>query len=151
MSSIRVARMAPWLLLALWVLALAPGVVPCRAQWFGTVLPTATKPAEGQANVAVDRFSTDAPVIYAAWMLIGAQKGDVVQGIWIAVDSGGVAPPNYRIDAASYTVPEVDRNTGVWGNFALSRPNKGWPKGTYEIQMTLNGKLVARHGFRIGD
>lgn len=73
------------------------------------------------------------------------ESGSKVGAAWIAVDSGGAAPPNYEID-------EVARDVGLLGNHFhayLSRPNNGWPMGTYEVQLTVDGKLVETVPFSV--
>lgn len=83
-------------------------------------------------------FAPDIPKIYCAWKVEGVKGGTPVRGVWIADDVGKVAPPNYKIDEATVTLPIINK-----GTFALSKPNKGFPVGKYRLEIYL-GKDLAK-------
>lgn len=85
-------------------------------------------------------FSPDTAKIYCAWKTEGLKAGTAVRGVWIAENVGNVAPPNYKIDEATFTPPS---GTASQGAFALNKPNKGFPVGKYRLEIYL-GKDLAK-------
>jgi hypothetical protein len=81
-------------------------------------------------------FSPDTPKIVLHVELKDPAVGAKIEGAWIAVKTD-VAPPNYRIDAATITVDD-DQDEATFG---LSKPNSGWPSGTYQVEIRYEGKL----------
>src|SRR5262245_21654834 len=68
--------------------------------------------------------------------------GDVPSGskltvAWISVDSGGAAPANYKIDEVSFDVGMIDNHVDA----SLSKPNNGWPVGTYQVEIIVDGTV----------
>jgi hypothetical protein len=111
--------------------------------------------AEGpvvQAAIAVDgdtppatAFAPVTPRLSAYFRTTGTQEGDELRGVWIAVDTSGAAPPDFKIDESTLTADKDD----FFGAFSLSKPNNGWPVGKYRFDMFLNGKLATSAQFSI--
>ncbi|HWX55155.1 MAG TPA: hypothetical protein VN176_11255 [Verrucomicrobiae bacterium] len=91
-------------------------------------------------------FKPDTPKIYCAWKVEGAKSGTPVRGVWIAVDVGSVAPPNYKIDEATFTPPIGSPDNG---SFALSKPNTGFPPGKYRLEIYLDKTLAKTLSFTV--
>ena len=89
-------------------------------------------------------FGPDTPKIICEWTVEDVTAGTEISGVWVAVDSGGVAPPNYRIDEAKLTL-----SGPMSGTFSITKPTKGWPKGRYQLEIYLDGKLAKTVPFTI--
>ena len=90
-------------------------------------------------------FTPDTPKIYCAWKAEGLKSGTQLRGVWIAEDVGKVAPPNFKIDEASFTSP----GSIAQGSFALSKPNKGFPIGKYRLEIYVGSDLAKTVPFTI--
>jgi hypothetical protein len=91
------------------------------------------------------KFDSDVPKLYARWQARDLAKGTNLRGAWIAEDVGEVAPPNYKVDEASVVAPEPPSS----GVFSLSRPNAGWPIGSYRVEIYADEVLIETVKFRI--
>ena len=90
-------------------------------------------------------FNPDTAKIYCAWKAEGLKSGTQLRGVWIAEDVGKAAPPNFKIDEASFTSPGISAQ----GNFALSKPNKGFPVGKYRLEIYVGSDLAKTVPFTI--
>jgi len=90
-------------------------------------------------------FASSVPKLYAYFLTEGTEKGEKIRGVWIAEDTGGVAPANYKIDESTLTGDK--ENFG--GGFALSRPDSGWPVGKYRVEVYVDDDLQATTKFQI--
>jgi hypothetical protein len=85
---------------------------------------------------AQQAFAPDTPKIVLHVELKDPTVGAKIEGAWIAVKTDG-APANYKIDATTLTVDnEQDEAT-----FGLSKPDSGWPTGTYQVELRYDGNL----------
>jgi hypothetical protein len=89
-------------------------------------------------------FRPDAPRIVCVFKVEGAKVGTTVKSVWIAENVGKAAPPNYKIDEKSLALPFI--NTG---SFSLSKPNKGWPVGTYRLEIYMGSTLAKTLKFSV--
>jgi len=92
-----------------------------------------------------DTFAPNTQKIFVHADLFDIAKGSKMTGTWIAVDTHGAAPPNYKIDSADL-VADGSINTVT---FSLSKPNKGWPVGKYRVELAVDGKVVGSASFAI--
>lgn len=96
------------------------------------------------------RFGTDIAEIHAVLVTRVVPQSSQASMVWIAEDTGGAAPPNYKIATKeleiSGAMKKADTLT-ISGN--LSRPNKGWPAGKYRLEIVLDGKVAASQQFAI--
>jgi hypothetical protein len=94
---------------------------------------------------AVDSFTPNTPKIFVHAHMVDIATGSKMTGTWIAVDTNGVAPANYKIDSS-------DLNAGMLVNtveFSLSKPNNGWPVGKYRVDMSVDGKTAGTASFTV--
>lgn len=92
-------------------------------------------------------FAPDAPQIVCVWRVADVPAaGATIKGVWIAGDTGGAAPPNYRIGEKSYP---LTRSALAGGNFSLSKPTNGWPPGKYRLELYLDDRLAETLPFRV--
>lgn len=90
-------------------------------------------------------FSKDTPRIFVFFGLEGVSVGTKVKSIWIC-EKSEVAEPNYKIDEVTLTVvPPMNE-----GNFSLSKPNAGWPEGSYRVDMYMDGAVTDTVKFTVG-
>ena len=81
-------------------------------------------------------FHPDSPKIVCVFKVEGASVGTSVRGVWIAEDVGPVAPPNYKIDERTLTLPYLNS-----GSMLITRPNSGWPVGSYRLEIYFGTTL----------
>lgn len=126
-------------LIVTWV-----GALLCSAAGkprYASLILTDSKETKAEKSV----FATDTPKIYVLFTLADAPSGTPVRAVWIADQTGGAAPDNYKIDEASL-------NAGgniTAGNFSMSKPNKGWPVGKYHVELYISGGLAQKIPFRV--
>lgn len=128
-----------------------------RAVAFTAVLAsTSTAWASGFENIVIsndkDADETEAtlPADSAAIYLSAEVTDEVGSGSkitvsWIAVDTNGVAPANYKIDEASFDIGSLENHV----NASLSKPNAGFPVGKYEAVLSVDGKVMKTVDFSI--
>jgi hypothetical protein len=90
-------------------------------------------------------FVTSVPKLYAFFLTEGIEKGDKMRGVWIAEDTGGAAPANYKIAESALAADKDDYS----GAFELSKPNSGWPAGKYRFEVYVDDELQATAKFQI--
>ena len=94
---------------------------------------------------AAESFAPDTAKIFLRAHMADIANGSKITAAWIAVDTNGVAPANYKIDSADL-VADGAINTV---NYSLSKPNKGWPVGKYRVELSVDGKTVNTATFTI--
>jgi hypothetical protein len=80
-----------------------------------------------------DEFNTQSEGFYVTGTIKNAPNGTVARIEWIYLDS----EPEYLIDYSEYTVDGVNE----YLVFTLSRPDSGWPTGSYEARLYIDGTL----------
>jgi len=99
---------------------------------------------EKDADTTQDSFAPDTPKIFvSADLTEDVPAGSKVNIAWISVDSGGAAPPNYKIDEVNLDITSIINHV----DSALTKPNSGWPVGTYKIEFSVDGKPMESVGF----
>ncbi|MBI1788259.1 MAG: hypothetical protein HYR60_12005 [Acidobacteria bacterium] len=89
-------------------------------------------------------FRPDSPQLMCVFKVEGATLGTIARGVWIAEDVGKAAPPNYKIDEKSLALPFLNS-----GAFSLSKPNKGFPVGSYRLEIYFGDKLAKTLKFSV--
>jgi hypothetical protein len=89
-------------------------------------------------------FPPDTAKIFCVWKAEGILKGTSVRGVWIAVDVGNVAPPNYKIDEAEVHFPVMTE-----GSVSLSKPTNGFPAGKYRLDLYIGKELAKTIPFTV--
>lgn len=125
--------------------AAAPAVVPATvpapaapAPKFDCVL-TDSVDSSGHPGAAKASFSGSTPMLYLICESDQVKKGQVVKTEWIADDTNNAAPNNYKIQEKSVDVSRDPAKGEVFtANFSLSKPDKGWPAGTYHAQVYID-------------
>jgi hypothetical protein len=91
-------------------------------------------------------FTPDTPKIFALFKTKGVQDGDKIRSVWMADNVGNAAPPNTKIDEKTLTLKGDTQD----GDFSLSKPTNGWPRGQYHLDIYVNGELATTVKFTIG-
>ena len=101
---------------------------------------------EKDADTTQDSFAPDTPKIFvSADLTEDVPAGSKVNIAWISVDSGGAAPPNYKIDEVNLDITSIINQV----DSTLTKPNSGWPVGTYKIEFSVDGKPMESVGFAV--
>jgi hypothetical protein len=89
-------------------------------------------------------FHPDSPLIVCVFKVEGAGPGMNARSVWIAEDVGKAAPANFKILEKSMALPFLNS-----GAFSLSKPTKGFPVGTYRLEIYLGGTLAKTLKFSV--
>ncbi len=120
------------------------------------IASTSTAWASGFENIIVsnskdaDATETTLPANSAAIYLSAdvaedIQSGSKITVSWIAVDTNGVAPANYKIDESSFDIGSLENRVDA----SLSKPNAGFPVGKYQAVLSVDGKVLKTVDFSI--
>ena len=106
-------------------------------------LPPQKKPFEASVSTSTDgdpltTISSDALQIVARWRAHDVPNKAKIRAVWIAEDTGAVAPPDYKVDEASNIAAAPD----AFGTFTLSRPEDGWAAGKYRVEFYVGNVLA---------
>ena len=94
---------------------------------------------------AMESFTPNTPKIYLHAGLEDMPSGTKLSSTWIAEDTHGAAPPNYKIDSVEFNVGGIVNVA----TFSLSKPNAGWPVGKYRVDLFINGKASGTAHFTV--
>ncbi len=101
--------------------------------------------SDSEDGDATEAFAPTATKIFVHAGLVDTARGSKVSSDWIAEDTGGVAPANYKIDSV---VLDTGMLTNVV-NFSLSKPTAGWPVGKYRVDLFIDDKVVGAAHFMV--
>ena len=101
--------------------------------------------SDSEGGDVSDTFAPDTPKIYLHAGLVDMPSGTKLASTWIAEDTKGAAPPNYKIDSVEFNVGGIVNVA----NFSLSKPNAGWPIGTYRVDLFINGEASGSAHFKV--
>jgi hypothetical protein len=94
---------------------------------------------------ATTSFTPDTPKIFLNAALKDVPSGSKLSSVWVAEDTGGVAPANYKIDSVSMDSGSL-MNVAT---FSLSKPTAGWPVGKYRVDLFIDGNAAGSVRFKI--
>jgi len=89
-------------------------------------------------------FAPNTAKIVCVFRLEGAGIGMNINSVWIAEDVGRAAPPNYKIAEKSLRLPFMNS-----GSVYLSKPTKGFPVGSYRLEIYIGSKLAKTLKFNV--
>jgi len=92
----------------------------------------------------VPSFSPDTPRLFLHAALVDMPAGSRLSSVWIASDTNGVAPPNYKLETVELTTDATDVAT-----FAVNKPADGWPAGSYIVDLFINGTSAYKVQFNV--
>lgn len=88
-------------------------------------------------------FATTTPQIYAAVTVNDGKDDDYLTFTWT------YATDDYEIDEVSVRLGDFSGGNSIQIAGSLSRPNAGWPAGSYEVKATLTGGVSVTRTFSI--
>ena len=105
--------------------------------------PPEKKPFEASVSTSTDgdpltTISADALQIVARWRAHDLPNKTKIRAVWIAEDTGEVAPLDYKVDEATNIAAAPD----AFGAFTLSRPEDGWAAGKYRVEFYVGNVLA---------
>src|SRR5258706_272935 len=101
--------------------------------------------SDSKGGNAKSTFKPQTAKIFLNAKLVEVPTGAKVKSEWIAVDTGGAAPPHYRIDSVEMTVGPLINNV----DFNFSKPTAGWPVGDYRVDLFIDGKPAGNVKFKV--
>lgn len=105
---------------------------------------------DDNAGPAKDTYSVATPEIFLICDSANVTKGQSVKAEWIAVDTNNAAPANYKIDEKTLAVESDASDSNIWhASLSLTKPNKGWPVGSYRVDLMVNGEVDQSFKFTV--
>jgi len=90
-------------------------------------------------------YPASTPKFFLNAKIVDSVQETKVRAEWIS-EKTSAAPPNYVIDKVELTIgPQKD----PIANFAISKPNAGWPPGDYRVDLYLDGKKAGEVKFKV--
>ena len=86
-------------------------------------------------------FTTTSPIIYVTGIIKNAPEGTVIKSEWYYLET---EDPIF-IDDVEYEVNDV---TTAF-DFSLSKPTAGWPAGSYEVKLYIDGTYKSSLSFKV--
>ncbi|WP_245951847.1 hypothetical protein [Mesorhizobium loti] len=124
------------------LVAVGTFAVHAQAEGFENIVLSASKDAkETQATFAPDT----ANIFLSADLTDAVASGSKLTVSWISLDSGGVAPANYKIDEVSFEIGMIENHV----DSSVSKPDAGWPVGTYQVQIAVDGTVKEAVDFSV--
>lgn len=121
------------------------GLLAAAATYAGSPHYSDLKLSDAEDGDTVESFAPDTAKIYLHAGLIDTPAGTKLTSTWVAEDTNGAAPANYKIDSVDLTVaPPINVAT-----FSLSKPTAGWPVGTYRVDLFIDGKEAGTMHFKV--
>lgn len=105
------------------------------------VLSASKDAKETQVTFAPDT----AKIFLSADLTDAVASGSKLTVSWISVDSGGVAPANYKIDEVSFEIGKIENHV----DSSMTKPDAGWPVGTYQVQIAVDGTMKEAVDFSV--
>lgn len=133
----------------------APGAILAAAiaslVFLSTAAADSPKGKFHSAHTADDRnslaeksvFTSDTPKVYVAYTLEDVNPGSRIKIVWTAEKVEGVVE-NSKIDQA-----ETLSSSMISGLFSYSKPTKGWPAGTYRVDLFIDGRQDKTIRFKV--
>ncbi len=107
--------------------------------------------AADNTGKSVDTFNKDTANIFVVVKSTEFKAGQKLKAVWIAEDTAGAAPNNFKVGESEVVLKSTDAAPGGnWtSKFALSKPTKGWPAGKYHVELFSDGKPYKTVSFSI--
>ncbi|OCJ06594.1 hypothetical protein A6U85_06565 [Agrobacterium sp. 13-626] len=130
---------------AIWAITFSATTAISSMAWADGFENIIISSAKG-AGTSEDTFAPDtAKIFVSADLTDDIKSGSTITVSWIAVDTAGAAPPNYKIDEVSFDIKTNENQV----DSSITRPNSGWPIGTYNITFSVDGKPMETSDFSI--
>lgn len=126
----------------------APGAsateeTPARAAGprFKLAMVTTDKYSRNEKTV----FGPDSPKIFAVYHVADAAQGTKLKAVWIAEKVNGLEAKTKLTEGESTFSAKGE----YIGAFSCPKPARGWPPGTYLVELSLDGSVRKTLAFRV--
>lgn len=129
---------------ALWMSGVsASEETPARAAGphFKVAMVTTDKYSRNEKTV----FASDFPRIFAVYQVADAAQGTKLKAVWIAEKVDGLEAKTKLTESESTFSAKGE----YIGAFSCPRPPRGWPAGTYLVELSLDGAVRKTLAFRV--
>lgn len=97
-----------------------------------------------------ETFNKNTAMIYLVCSSADVQVGQRITAAWIAANTKGVAPDDYKIGEKSFTVLNNVEPSEEWtAKYSLSKPNAGWPDGQYHVDIYVDEQKLRSFTFQV--
>jgi uncharacterized RDD family membrane protein YckC len=127
-------------LLPLALAALAPGEAAAGAGRFEKIVVSDSK-----GGAAMSTFKSTTAKVFVDVKLVDVPSGTKIRSDWIAIDTGGAAPPNYKVGTNEMKAGGLMNDV----TFSYSKPTAGWPAGDYRVDLFMDGKPAGQAKFKV--
>ncbi|MEO7432852.1 MAG: hypothetical protein ABIR62_12695 [Dokdonella sp.] len=131
---------------ALTILTAGFALLLCAVAVAGTPHLDGLAVSDSESGRISDSFASDTPRLFLHASLIDVPSGSHLSSVWIATDTNGVAPPNFKLRTVELTTDTNDVAT-----FAVNKPADGWPAGSYIVDLFINGTASYKVRFTVQD
>jgi uncharacterized RDD family membrane protein YckC len=132
-----------------WAFALLPlalaAIAPGDAAAAGAPRYENVVVSDSKGGAPVSTFKPATAKIFVDAQLEDVRSGSKARSDWIAVDTGGAAPANYKIATTEMKVGGLINHV----TFSFSKPNAGWPAGDYRVDLFIDGKPAGQAKFKV--
>ena len=112
--------------------------------WAADMLGEPTISAQ-KGGASQTTFAPDTAELFLHVALTGVASGSTLTCTWIAEDTHGAAPANFKIAATDIKIGLIDNV----GDCSFTKPNAGWPVGTYRVDLAVNGQTIKNAKFSV--
>jgi hypothetical protein len=88
-------------------------------------------------------FTPETSKVYVAYNLSDVTPGSKIRIVWTAEKAEGVIE-NFKMGQL-----ETTATSRIDGLFSYSKPTKGWPTGTYRVDLFIDGRLGKTLHFKV--
>jgi hypothetical protein len=93
---------------------------------------------------AKQSFVPTTPKLFIMGKLADVPSGSKVKAVWIA-EKTKVAPPDYQIATSILDITPLMNEV----TFSMSKPNAGWPTGSYRVDLFIDDKPASTIRFSV--
>ncbi len=90
-------------------------------------------------------FSSDFPRIFAVYQVADAAQGTKLKAVWFAEKVEGLEAKTKITESESTFSAKGE----YMGAFSCPKPAKGWPAGTYLVELSVDGAVRKTLAFRV--
>jgi hypothetical protein len=90
-------------------------------------------------------FAPDSPRIFAVYQVVDAAQGTKLKAVWFAEKVEGIEAKTKLTESESTFSAKGE----YMGAFSCPKPPRGWPAGSYLVELSLDGGVRKTLAFRV--